>query len=68
MIDATPEERAVLTPELARRLTFTGTAEELRERLAALEKAGTAEILYQPAGPDIDRELVAFARVAGIGD
>jgi 5,10-methylenetetrahydromethanopterin reductase len=67
MIDATPEERAVLTPELARKLTFTGTAGELRERLAELEKAGTAEILYQPAGPDIDRELVAFARVAGIG-
>jgi 5,10-methylenetetrahydromethanopterin reductase len=66
MIDATPEERAVLTPDLARALTFTGTAAELRERLTALEKAGAAEILYQPAGPDIDRELVAFARMAGL--
>jgi 5,10-methylenetetrahydromethanopterin reductase len=66
LIDATPEEQAVLTPQLARALTFTGTVPELRERLIELEKAGAAEILYQPAGPDIERELVAFARLAGL--
>jgi len=31
-----------------------------RERLAQLEAAGTTEIAYQPAGPDIASELEAF--------
>jgi 5,10-methylenetetrahydromethanopterin reductase len=66
LIDATPEERAVLTPQRARALTFTGTAAELRERLTALGRAGAAEVMYHPAGPDIDRELTAFARMAGL--
>jgi 5,10-methylenetetrahydromethanopterin reductase len=32
-----------------------------RERVAELEAAGATEIAYQPAGPDIPRELEAFA-------
>jgi 5,10-methylenetetrahydromethanopterin reductase len=32
-----------------------------RERLATLESLGATEIAYQPAGPDIARELEAFA-------
>lgn len=32
-----------------------------REHLAALEAKGATEIAYQPAGPDIPRELEAFA-------
>lgn len=32
-----------------------------RDRLAALEAGGATEIAYQPAGPDIPRELEAFA-------
>ena len=32
-----------------------------RERLAGLEAAGATEVAYQPAGPDIARELSAFA-------
>jgi 5,10-methylenetetrahydromethanopterin reductase len=35
-----------------------------RERLAELEGAGATEIAYQPAGPDIPRELEAFAAMA----
>ena len=35
-----------------------------RERLAGLEDAGATEVAYQPAGPDIPRELEAFAAVA----
>jgi 5,10-methylenetetrahydromethanopterin reductase len=34
--------------------------------LAASERAGVTEIVYQPAGPDIERELTAFARMAGL--
>ncbi len=66
LVDVTPEERAALTPQAVRELTFTGTADELRDRLAEMEKGGATEIIYQPAGPDIERELVAFARMAGI--
>jgi 5,10-methylenetetrahydromethanopterin reductase len=35
-----------------------------RERLALLEAQGATEIAYQPAGPDIARELEAFASAA----
>jgi 5,10-methylenetetrahydromethanopterin reductase len=67
LIDATAAERAVLTPDTVRATTFTGTAAELRDRLQAMGEAGATEVIYQPAGPDIDRELTAFARMAGIG-
>lgn len=67
LMDATPEERAALTPASVRSATYTGTAGELRDRLQALAKAGATEVIYQPAGPDIDRELTAFAEMAGIG-
>ncbi|ASR37236.1 hypothetical protein BAY61_22070 [Prauserella marina] len=33
-----------------------------RERLAQLEEAGATEIAYQPAGPDVPRELETFAK------
>ena len=39
LIDATPEERAALTPQTVREMTFTGTAEELQGRLQEMEKA-----------------------------
>jgi 5,10-methylenetetrahydromethanopterin reductase len=48
-------------------ITFTGPAAELRQRLDALEEAGVTEIAYQPAGPDIRRELTAFAAMAASG-
>lgn len=37
-----------------------------RERLAEMETRGVTEVVYQPAGPDIPRELRAFAEVAGL--
>jgi 5,10-methylenetetrahydromethanopterin reductase len=45
-------------------LTMTGTADDLRERIRSLAAAGVTEIAYQPAGPDIPRELAAFATMA----
>jgi 5,10-methylenetetrahydromethanopterin reductase len=45
-------------------LTMTGTADDLRGRLGSLAEAGVTEIAYQPAGPDIPRELAAFATMA----
>jgi len=35
-------------------------------RLAESERAGVTEIVYQPAGLDIERELTAFAKMAGL--
>lgn len=46
--------------------TWTGPAAQLRERLDALEASGATEILYAPMGPDISRELRAFAEMAGV--
>jgi 5,10-methylenetetrahydromethanopterin reductase len=63
---ATPEERAALTPDRVKELTFTGTVAELRDRLVEMEKGGATEIIYQPSGPDLERELVAFADMAGL--
>jgi 5,10-methylenetetrahydromethanopterin reductase len=34
------------------------------ERLAGLEASGATEVVYQPAGPDIPRELEAFAQAS----
>jgi 5,10-methylenetetrahydromethanopterin reductase len=46
--------------------TMTGTRAELVTRLAQLSSAGVSEIAYQPMGPDIARELAAFAEAAGL--
>jgi 5,10-methylenetetrahydromethanopterin reductase len=46
---------------LANSMALTGPAEELPDKIAALGALGVTEIVYQPAGSDIDRELTAFA-------
>jgi len=46
---------------LAGMFTTTGTAEEVRAKLDDLAQVGVTEVAYQPAGPDIPRELRAFA-------
>ena len=59
-------DRPVITGEVIRAYTFTGEAAALRARLGQLRAAGATEIAYQPAGPDVPRELTAFARMAGL--
>ena len=46
---------------LATAFTMTGTAAEVRGRVEAAAAAGVTELAFQPAGPDIERELRAFA-------
>jgi 5,10-methylenetetrahydromethanopterin reductase len=46
-------------------LTFTGTAAQLRERVAGLAAAGVTELAFQPAGPDIPGELERMAAALG---
>ena len=48
--------------------TMTGTRADIGTRLLALTSAGITEVAYQPMGPDIPRELTAFARAAGLAD
>ncbi|GMQ96171.1 MAG: LLM class flavin-dependent oxidoreductase [Gammaproteobacteria bacterium] len=59
-------DEKVINGALIRDLTFTGEADVLRERLEDRACRGVTEIAYQPAGPDIPRELRAFAQMAGI--
>jgi 5,10-methylenetetrahydromethanopterin reductase len=44
--------------------TMSGTAGELRERLGGLADHGVTELVFQPCGPDIRRELEAFMATA----
>ena len=45
-------------------VTVSGTADEVAERLAGLVDHGVTEIVFQPCGPDIRRELEAFMDAA----
>ena len=56
-------ERALLDPNVGA-MTFSGTEAELAGRIAQLAAAGTTELTYSPAGPDVPRELRAMARAA----
>jgi 5,10-methylenetetrahydromethanopterin reductase len=44
--------------------TVSGTADQLRERLAGLPEHGVTELVFQPCGPDVRRELEAFLETA----
>jgi 5,10-methylenetetrahydromethanopterin reductase len=44
--------------------TLTGSPTQLADRLAAFADQGVTEIVYQPTGPDIGRELATFIDVA----
>lgn len=46
--------------------TMTATRADVGARLRALASAGITEVGYQPMGPDIPRELAAFAEAAGL--
>ena len=64
LIQVQDAERDLITPEAIRRATATGPREEMRARLDELVSQGCDAVLYQPNGPDIARELTAFAEVA----
>jgi 5,10-methylenetetrahydromethanopterin reductase len=61
LISVTERDRPYITGELISAFTYTGSASEVRDKVAAAGAAGITEIAFQPAGPDIDRELTAFA-------
>lgn len=45
-------------------LTVSGSADQVRRRLADLNAQGVTELVYQPCGPDIRRELEVFMQTA----
>lgn len=46
---------------------WTGTAETIAERMRSAGQQGVTEVVMAMAGPDLPRELRAFARAAGLG-
>lgn len=61
LIAINDRDRPFVTGELLAQNGFALSRDGWRERLAVLESMGATEIAYQPAGPDIPRELEAFA-------
>jgi 5,10-methylenetetrahydromethanopterin reductase len=56
-------DRPFVTGELLEQQGIALTKDAWRERIAMLEASGATEIAYQPAGPDIARELETFANM-----
>jgi 5,10-methylenetetrahydromethanopterin reductase len=67
LVRVTERDASLLDGRTLAAFTWTGSARQLRGRLDELEAAGATEILYAPMGPDIRRELRAFAEMAGAG-
>ncbi|HEV3135201.1 MAG TPA: 5,10-methylene tetrahydromethanopterin reductase, partial [Acidimicrobiia bacterium] len=66
LVRVTERDAPLLDGHTLAAFTWTGTRNQLRGRLDELEAAGATEILYAPMGPDISRELRAFAAMAGL--
>jgi 5,10-methylenetetrahydromethanopterin reductase len=68
LVKANPRDEphvAELVP-FASSMALTGTADQLPEKIAGLAALGVTELVYQPAGSDIERELRVFAAAAGL--
>jgi 5,10-methylenetetrahydromethanopterin reductase len=64
LVAVTDRDRPLLNGDLLPAFTWTGSAADLRARLEPLAASGVTEILYAPMGPDVPRELRAFADMA----
>ncbi|MGF7239467.1 MAG: LLM class flavin-dependent oxidoreductase [Frankia sp.] len=66
LIEVSELERPLITPNLIRTTTGTGTEEEVRANLTSIERSGVGGVLFGPQGPDIPREMRRFAMAAGL--
>jgi 5,10-methylenetetrahydromethanopterin reductase len=68
LVKANPRDEPYVTDliPLASAMGLTGTAEQISQRVVELSAAGVTEIVYQPAGQDIERELRSFASATGL--
>ncbi len=64
LIGVNERDKPFVTPEIIQAMGGAFTASELRDRLDTMEAGGITEVAYQPAGPDIARELETFATAA----
>lgn len=64
LVAVNERDRPFVTGEMLAALGMTADRAGWRKKLAQLEQDGATEVVYQPAGPDIPRELEAFAAVA----
>ncbi|MBI2766106.1 MAG: LLM class flavin-dependent oxidoreductase [Chloroflexi bacterium] len=65
-LDVSNAHDHLIDVSIARSVSFTGTRDELRKRLEALETAGATGVIFGTSGFDLPRELRAFADVAGL--
>lgn len=63
LVELNEHDRAAMDREQVGPAQLTGTVGQIRERLAGLEAGGATELMWQPMGPDIERELRAFAEL-----
>ena len=61
LIAVNDRDAPFVTGELLAGFELALSGDAWREKLAQMEAAGGTEVVYQPAGPDIPRELEAFA-------
>jgi 5,10-methylenetetrahydromethanopterin reductase len=66
LVEMNDIDRRFVTGEFMAQAGIAAGADAWRARLAAMESRGVTEVVYQPAGPDIPREMAAFAEVAGL--
>ncbi len=65
----TDRDRAALEAGLSSLIpsfTLSGPPDVVRSRVEAFGEQGVTEVCYQPSGPDIERELRAFAGAVGL--
>ena len=65
-IDVSNGHDQLVDVHAAKEMTFTGTKDQLRARLDALEAAGATGVIFGTSGVDVERELHAYAEVAGL--
>ena len=64
-VELNEHDAACVDMTAAKQLSFTGTADELRERLATMEAQGATEVMFGMMGADVPREMRAFAQLVG---
>lgn len=64
LIGVNERDRPLITGDVIAATGGAYSPAQLRERLARFEESGVSEVAYQPAGPDIERELEAFIGAA----
>src|SRR5262249_33998868 len=63
LVHLNPHGAPFVTGDLLTQVGLASPAEGWQKRVSEFEEAGATEIAFQPAGPDIVRELESFAEV-----